>query len=77
MTQPFEIAHLADGGVAATNGASHVSVEPGGRIFRRRAVLRAGSPQAQQVEWAVAELDGVRAYFDGQNVIVSKRDLMP
>lgn len=30
-----------------------------------------------QVEWAVAELDGVRVYFDGQDVVVTRRDLQP
>lgn len=30
-----------------------------------------------QVEWAVAELNGVRVYFDGQDVVVTQRDLQP
>lgn len=30
-----------------------------------------------QVEWAVAELNGVRVYFDGHDVVVTQRDLQP
>lgn len=33
--------------------------------------------EPQRVEWLVAELDGVRAYTDGRNVVVTKQDLMP
>lgn len=33
--------------------------------------------EPQQHEWAVAELDGVRVYTDGANVVVTKQDLMP
>lgn len=33
--------------------------------------------EPQNVEWAVAELDGVRVYVDGQNVIVTRQDLRP
>lgn len=33
--------------------------------------------QPGQVEWAVAELNGVRVYFDGQDVVVTTRDLQP
>lgn len=77
MPQPFEIAPLEGGGAAATNGLAHISVDTGGRIFRRRAILRAGTSEAAPVEWAVAELNGVRAYFDGTNVVVTTRDMQP
>lgn len=41
-------------------------------------ILSQASPRTpENVEWAVAELDGVRAYVDGSNVILSKMDLMP
>lgn len=33
--------------------------------------------EPQRVEWAVAEIDGVRVYVDGPNVVVTTRDLMP
>lgn len=34
-------------------------------------------PNVQRVEWAVAELDGVRAYCMGTDVILTKQDLSP
>lgn len=30
-----------------------------------------------RIEWAVARLDGVYAYFDGSNVVVTRQDLTP
>ena len=76
---PFEIADAGDMRVA-TNGTAimQIHAHEGGRVFRRRAVKlnRATGAQAH-VEWAVAELDGVRVYFDGTNVVVTRRDLNP
>lgn len=78
MAAPFEIAPLPDGGRTATNGAATITLlDSDGLIFRRRAIKRAGTEQAQQVEWAVAELHGVRVYFDGVNVLVTTRDMQP
>jgi hypothetical protein len=34
-------------------------------------------PPPQNVEWAVAELDGVRVYINGAEVVVTRRDLNP
>lgn len=31
----------------------------------------------QHVEWAVAELDGIRVYVGGTDVVVTRRDLAP
>lgn len=31
----------------------------------------------ERIEWAVARLDGVSVYVDGQNVIVTRNDLFP
>lgn len=45
------------------------------RLQQLAAMATPGDPQ--QVEWAVAELDGVRVYVDGASVIVTRRDLMP
>lgn len=76
---PFEIADAGDMRVA-TNGQAtlQINVPEGGRVFRRRAVkLNRATGEQGRVEWAVAELDGVRVYFDGVNVVVTKRDLMP
>lgn len=32
-------------------------------------------PAPQHVEWAYAELDGVRVYTDGQDVVVTRQDM--
>jgi hypothetical protein len=45
------------------------------RLAQLAAMAKPGDPQ--QVEWAVAELDGVRVYVDSASVIVTRRDLMP
>lgn len=37
----------------------------------------ARGPTSTQVEWAVAELNGVRVYFDGRDVVVTTRDMQP
>jgi hypothetical protein len=34
-------------------------------------------PPPKAVEWAVAELDGVRVYVDGETVVVTRKDLTP
>jgi hypothetical protein len=47
-----------------------------GRVFRRRAVLVIGDGPGN-VEWIVAELNGVRVYFDGTDVVVTRRDIYP
>lgn len=76
---PFEIVEAGESRVAS-NGAATLQIHApeGGRVFRRRAVkLNRGTGQQARVEWAVAELDGVRVYFDGVNVVVTRRDLMP
>ena len=75
MTPPFEITDNAQGGKTGTNGLqSLVATEPECRVFRRRAVKLNGSGN---VEWIVAELDGVRAYFDGHTVTVTRQDIYP
>lgn len=76
---PFEIAE-AEGARVATNGQATMQIhaDEGGRIFRRRAQkLNVRNGETAAVEWAVAELDGVRVYFDGTNVVVTRRDLTP
>lgn len=78
MATPFEIAPHPDGGRTATNGAASITLlDPDGLIFRRRAIKLVGTAQAEQVEWAVAELHGVRVYFNGVDVLVTTRDMQP
>lgn len=74
---PFEVTE--SGGVRfASNGAQTLQLTEGdGRVFRRRAIKRIGDGEPLHVEWAVAEVAGVRVYFDGANVIVSRQDLNP
>lgn len=43
------------------------------RLLALAAVARPVDPQ--RIEWVVAELDGVRVYSDGADVIVTDRDL--
>lgn len=61
-----------------TDGALTVSLlDTGGRMFKRRAIKGAGSPQAEAVCWLVAELDEVRVYQNGPHIIVTKQDMYP
>lgn len=74
---PFELTRR-DQAQIATNGVASLTVlDESGQVFRRRAVKGAGTEQSRRVEWAVAELNGVRVYFDGLNVLVTTLDLQP
>lgn len=74
---PFEITRDGDAQIA-TNGQQSLSLlDAAGRVFRRRAFKGVGTDKTQRVEWVVAELNGVRVYFDGVNVIVTTQDLTP
>lgn len=76
---PFEIVTAGEGQVASNGQATlQIQLAEGGRLYRRRAVkLNKATGVQSRVEWAVAELDGVRVYFDGANVVVTRRDLNP
>lgn len=76
---PFEIVDAGEARVASNGLATlQIQLAEGGRLFRRRAVKLNKATGAQaRVEWVVAELDGVRVYFDGANVVVTRRDLNP
>ena len=50
------------GNQIGTDGNITVSLIGEGRMFKRRAVKGAGSENAQEVCWLVAEIDGVRLY---------------
>lgn len=43
------------------------------RIDAIKATVQTGEPR--RIEWAVARLDGVSVYFDGETVIVTRADL--
>jgi hypothetical protein len=74
---PFEIAREGHAQIASNGLAGITLLDGDGRLFRRRAVKGVGTDAARNVEWAVAELGGVRVYFDGTNVVVTRQDLMP
>lgn len=46
-----------------------------GRVIALAGMVPTDEPQHH--EWAVAELDAVRVYSDGVNVVVTKQELMP
>jgi len=55
-------------------GARSIVVDDGGRAFKRHAVRVS---TGEQVSWLVAELDGIRAYFKGDEVVLTREDLYP
>lgn len=76
--RPFEIVEQ-DGMKIATDGTRQVVLVEGteGQMFKRRAIKRVGSSDPERVEWCVVELNGVRVYVSGSDVVVSTRDLQP
>jgi len=52
---------------------------PGDQVVARiRAIAEAVQPEPpKNVEWAVAEIDGLRVYSDGRDVIVTRADITP
>ena len=46
-------------------------------MFKRRGIKNFGSGMASEVCWLVAEIDVVRVYQEGKNVIVTREDLYP
>jgi hypothetical protein len=61
-----------------SDGATTVSLmEPDGRMFRRRAVKNAGTQSASELCWLVVELDGVRVFQRGSDVIVTRANMYP
>lgn len=51
------------------------AAEAVGRVLAMAGLVPTAEPQRH--EWAVAELDGVRVYTDGVNIVVTKQELMP
>jgi hypothetical protein len=60
-----------------SDGTITVSLIGNGKMFKRRAIKGVGSGAAEEVCWLVCELDGVRVYQSGRNVIVSRADINP
>lgn len=72
-----EITTDADGHQHGSDGVVTVSLHGEGRMFKRRAIHAVGTPEAREVCWLVTEIDGVRVYQSGANVIVTKQDIYP
>jgi hypothetical protein len=78
MTQQIhEITRDDLGNQIGTDGNITVSLIGEGRMFKRRAVKGAGSENAQEVCWLVAEIDGVRLYQNGNQIILTRQDMNP
>lgn len=76
MNKVHEITTDAEGNHVGTDGDITVLLV-GGRMFKRRAIKGVGTEDSQEVCWLVCELDGVRVYQSGRNVIVSRADINP
>ncbi len=77
MAVVHEITIDKHGNQIGTDGQITVSLIGDGRMFKRRAVKGAGSENAEEVCWLVAEMYGVRVYQQGNSVIVTKNDMNP
>ena len=72
----FEIINEDDRAHAVTEDITATVL--GGKAFMRRAIkkhLKTG--ETEQINWLVCELNGVRAYFNGKNMIMTTQDLNP
>jgi hypothetical protein len=77
MSMVHEITRDDLGNQIGTDGNITVSLIGEGRMFKRRAVKGAGSENAQEVCWLVAEIDGVRLYQNGNQIILTRQDMNP
>ena len=73
----YNIEVLEDGTRIASNPINNLHVLPDGetRIFKRRIIKKAGSSNPEFRTILVGELDGVRVYVRGNDIVLSKRDL--
>lgn len=74
---PHEITTDDAGIKHGTDGVVTVTLLDGGRMFKRRAIKGVGTETPSEENWLVAELDGVRIYQQGMNVVVTKEDMYP
>lgn len=72
-----EIITEPDGTQHGTDGIVTVTLQGEGRMFKRRAVKAAGTENAYEVSFLVTEINGVRVYQSGHDVIVTTQDLYP
>jgi hypothetical protein len=72
---PFEIKEVEDH-IEGTNRHLTGKLLGDGKMFKRRAI-RWKSGDAEPVEWLVMEIDGVRTYIIGNDIIMTKDNLRP
>lgn len=76
----IEIVREEHGPTHAANNEIAVTVLPDGahNVFKRRAIkmFTSGAP-TQHVEWLVCEINGVRLYIHGRQIIMTTQDLNP
>ena len=77
MSIVHEITRDDHGNQIGTDGQITVSLIGDGRMFKRRAVKGVGTEGAQEVCWLVCEMDGVRVYQQGNNIVVTRKDMNP
>lgn len=75
------IERLAEDAVVATppdGGVPTLLVKgPGARIFHRRGHRLPAGGEPSTVTWLVGELDGVRVYCDGLQLVLTRQELYP
>ena len=77
MAVVHEITIDKHGNQIGTDGQITVSLIGDGRMFKRRAIKGAGSENAEEVCWLVAEIDGVRLYQNGSHIVLTKQEMNP
>ena len=77
MNAVHEITIDKQGNQIGTDGQITVSLIGDGRMFKRRAVKGVGTEGAQEVCWLVCEMDGVSVYQQGNNIVVTRKDMNP
>ena len=77
MNAVHEITIDKHGNQIGTDGQITVSLIGDGRMFKRRAIKGAGSESAEEICWLVAEIDGVKLYQNGSNIVLTKQEMNP
>lgn len=75
----IEITEDSDNTHAVTSDVV-VTILPDGdkKAFKRRAIRKhLDTGETENIDWLVCELNGVRAYISGNNIIMTTRDLNP
>jgi len=78
IIEPIKKVEGDEGVTHLFSGAFNLTVLGEGKVFIRNG-LRINAPPGtpDKVRWLVGELNGVRVYIDGDNAILTTRDLYP